>query len=225
MNRLRRLSAHPPAGPRRRRARRARRRRRDRRGGPQLRRPDAAGQAAGAGRCATALTAPDGRRRQRAHRVHQQADRLARACRARNPILTGANGRAVGQRRRQGAPRAAVQLRRGRPDRLIDGTHGLGLRRGRQHRLPHDAAGRTPARRPSAEQAGPPTLAQIEQRLAESRRTPTCRGAIPGNVAGRPAYTVEVSPKHDAGLLGGAAGRLGRRARRAAAGRRLRRRP
>ncbi len=27
-------------------------------------------------------------------------------------------------------------------------------------------------------------------------------GAIPSDVAGQPAYTVQVSPKHDGGLLG-----------------------
>ena len=48
--------------------------------------------------------------------------------------------------------------------------------------------------------------------------------AQPTDVAGQPAYSVSVSPKHDGGLLGSRRARLGRRARRAAARRRSTRR-
>jgi outer membrane lipoprotein-sorting protein len=51
----------------------------------------------------------------------------------------------------------------------------------------------------------PPTLAEVQQRLAELAKTADLSGATPGNVAGRPAYTVRISPKHDGGLLGAGA--------------------
>jgi hypothetical protein len=49
-----------------------------------------------------------------------------------------------------------------------------------------------------------PSLARIQQALTELARNATVSGAQPDNVAGRPAYTVRVSPAHDGGLLGGA---------------------
>ena len=35
-------------------------------------------------------------------------------------------------------------------------------------------------------------------------------GAIPTSIAGRPAYTVRISPKHDGGLLGALGVGMGR---------------
>jgi hypothetical protein len=49
-----------------------------------------------------------------------------------------------------------------------------------------------------------PSTAQIAKALARVSRVAVLSGADPGNVAGRPAYTVRVSPRHDAGLLGAA---------------------
>jgi outer membrane lipoprotein-sorting protein len=49
-----------------------------------------------------------------------------------------------------------------------------------------------------------PTIAQIQQRVNELIRHANLSGAIPSDVAGRAAYTVRVSPKHDGGLLGSA---------------------
>jgi outer membrane lipoprotein-sorting protein len=51
----------------------------------------------------------------------------------------------------------------------------------------------------------PPTLAEVQKRLAELAQTTDLSRATPGNVAGRPAYTVRISPKHDGGLLGAGA--------------------
>jgi outer membrane lipoprotein-sorting protein len=47
-----------------------------------------------------------------------------------------------------------------------------------------------------------PSLAQIQSDLGKLMRRIDLSGAIPGDVAGQPTYTVEVSPKHDGGLLG-----------------------
>jgi outer membrane lipoprotein-sorting protein len=47
-----------------------------------------------------------------------------------------------------------------------------------------------------------PTLAGIQKQINELSRHANVSGAAPTDVAGRPAYTVSVSPKHDGGLLG-----------------------
>jgi outer membrane lipoprotein-sorting protein len=61
----------------------------------------------------------------------------------------------------------------------------------------------------SADKAGdkpdaPPTLATIEQDLAKLMQEADVSGATPSTVAGRPAYTVRIGPKHAGGLLGAA---------------------
>jgi hypothetical protein len=47
-----------------------------------------------------------------------------------------------------------------------------------------------------------PTVQRIEGWLASLMKGAELSGAIPGVVAGQPAYTVRISPKHDGGLLG-----------------------
>jgi outer membrane lipoprotein-sorting protein len=49
-----------------------------------------------------------------------------------------------------------------------------------------------------------PTVADIQAELAKLMKESDVSGALPGNVAGRPAYTVRLSPKHSGGLLGAA---------------------
>jgi outer membrane lipoprotein-sorting protein len=53
-------------------------------------------------------------------------------------------------------------------------------------------------------QQGPPTVAEIQSNLNQLMQRVNVSGAIPSDVAGRAAYTVRVSPKHDGGLLGDA---------------------
>jgi outer membrane lipoprotein-sorting protein len=50
----------------------------------------------------------------------------------------------------------------------------------------------------------PPTLAQIDQAIADVSKHWTLSGAIPSSTAGEPTYTVRISPKGDGGLLGAA---------------------
>src|SRR3954453_2551470 len=50
-----------------------------------------------------------------------------------------------------------------------------------------------------------PTAARIKKQIAEVARSADLSRALPGDIAGRPAYTVRVSPRHDGGLLGAAA--------------------
>jgi hypothetical protein len=47
-----------------------------------------------------------------------------------------------------------------------------------------------------------PTIAQIQSYLNQLIAHVNVSGAIPGDIAGRPAYTVRISPRHDGGLLG-----------------------
>ncbi|MGE4427813.1 MAG: hypothetical protein AB7G37_15295 [Solirubrobacteraceae bacterium] len=49
-----------------------------------------------------------------------------------------------------------------------------------------------------------PSPAMIDMALVAVRGFADVTGPAPGNVAGRPAYTVRVAPKHDGGLLGAA---------------------
>src|SRR5579884_409854 len=49
-----------------------------------------------------------------------------------------------------------------------------------------------------------PTVAQIQSALARVAGRVSLSGAIPGDVAGRPVYTVRVAPKSSGGLIGGA---------------------
>jgi outer membrane lipoprotein-sorting protein len=48
-----------------------------------------------------------------------------------------------------------------------------------------------------------PSVARIQRALMSLAQDATVSGARPDNVAGRPAYSVRVSPRHDGGLLGG----------------------
>jgi outer membrane lipoprotein-sorting protein len=49
-----------------------------------------------------------------------------------------------------------------------------------------------------------PSVATIKRAIAHLAKRATISGAIPSDVAGRPAYTVRVSPRQGGGLLGGA---------------------
>jgi hypothetical protein len=49
---------------------------------------------------------------------------------------------------------------------------------------------------------GIPTVAEITKKINEAARNAVLSGAIPSTVAGQPAYTLRVGPKHDGGLLG-----------------------
>ena len=54
----------------------------------------------------------------------------------------------------------------------------------------------------AAKDHGIPSIAEISKTLAKVMQHVNLSGATPSNQAGQPAYTVAVSPKHDAGLLG-----------------------
>ena len=62
-----------------------------------------------------------------------------------------------------------------------------------RHHDPHHSSGR---------HHGVPSIADIQRGLDRLASRVTLSGAIAGSIAGQPAYTVRVSPKHDGGLLG-----------------------
>jgi outer membrane lipoprotein-sorting protein len=49
-----------------------------------------------------------------------------------------------------------------------------------------------------------PSVSRIQSALNKLMQRVNLSGAIPGDIAGQPAYTVQISPKHSAGLLGDA---------------------
>jgi outer membrane lipoprotein-sorting protein len=65
--------------------------------------------------------------------------------------------------------------------------------------LPVDAAGAD-----ASNSRTPPSLAEIQDFLSKLADHANVSDAQPSDVAGQPAYTVTVSPKHDGGLLGSA---------------------
>jgi outer membrane lipoprotein-sorting protein len=119
-----------------------------------------------------------------------------------DPLLSGATGRLwVGAGHRF---RLELQSDRGDVQVVSDGTtlgvYDPGLDLAYRVVLPRPAAGAEPSR----PDAGPPTLAQVQDDLGRLMRHAVVSGARPTDVAGRPAYDVRVSPRRDGGLLGGA---------------------
>jgi outer membrane lipoprotein-sorting protein len=114
------------------------------------------------------------------------------------PLLTGASGRvwAAPQRRLRlelQSDRGDVLLvSDGRTVTLYDGSARTAYR----GRLPAERERRHPAGR------GVPSLATVRQGIARFERHATVSGPRPGSLAGEPAYTVRISPRPQAGLLG-----------------------
>ena len=63
-------------------------------------------------------------------------------------------------------------------------------------------AGKTSTAATKAEPSHPIGVAQIQHALKQLSASAILSGAIPGDIAGRPVYSVRVSPSHDGGLLG-----------------------
>lgn len=116
-----------------------------------------------------------------------------------DPILTGATGRlwASGERLRIEL-QAAPDTGSGDVQVLVAGrrmtVYQSGSRTAYRMTLPND-------RGPSG---AVPSLARVQQAITRLSRRVALSGAIPDNVAGRPAYTARGAPRKGAGLLGGA---------------------
>ncbi len=116
-----------------------------------------------------------------------------------DPLLTGAHGRLwvsgdhMLRLELQSNQGDAQVLSDGRTISVYDASQNTVYRA----KLPAKAGGSS-----TDKAEAPPSLAQIEAKLAELTRHTTLSGADPTNVAGQPAYNVRVSPRHDGGLLG-----------------------
>ncbi len=113
-----------------------------------------------------------------------------------DPLLSGASGRVwVG-----GGDRFRLELQSDAGDAQI-------VSDGRTLTV-YDAASSTayrvtlPGHPPRESMHSPPSLASITRVLHRLMGHVELSGAIPSDVAGQPAYTVRVAPKHDGGLLG-----------------------
>jgi outer membrane lipoprotein-sorting protein len=117
-----------------------------------------------------------------------------------DPILSGATGRlwlGAGHRLRlelQADNGDAQVVSDGKTVTVYDATMNTVYRAD----LPQDKTASPEA------SAAPPTLASIESDLAKLAEHWNLSGAEPTSQAGQPAYRVEISPKHDGGLLGAA---------------------
>jgi outer membrane lipoprotein-sorting protein len=126
--------------------------------------------------------------------------------RGNDPLLTGASGRlwasASGRLRLElqadtshgGVADAQVLIDRDRLsvyDAAANSVYRVALPR-RGHKEPSKGGG------------GPPSVAQIQRAIARLAKHAAVSGAIPSDVAGRPAYAVRIAPKPDGGLLQGA---------------------
>ena len=56
----------------------------------------------------------------------------------------------------------------------------------------------------TSDAGGMPTVAEIQSYITHLIGHANLSGAIPGDIAGQPTYTVRISPRHDGGLLGSA---------------------
>jgi outer membrane lipoprotein-sorting protein len=119
-----------------------------------------------------------------------------------DPLLTGAKGRlwATGDKLRLELQASSADGRAGDVQVLLNGDQLTVIESGTntvyRAKLPQDK--KQTANEPA------PSLARIQSVLTHLTEKATLSGAQPSDVAGRPAYTVRITPRHDGGLLGGA---------------------
>jgi outer membrane lipoprotein-sorting protein len=119
-----------------------------------------------------------------------------------NPLLSGATGRlwaAPDGRLRlelQSDAGDAQVTSDGKVLSIFDGTSNTIYR----ITLPQDASAKTD----SGGGGAAPTVTKIQQFLDQLAQHADVSGATPDNVAGRPAYSTRITPKHDGGLIGAA---------------------
>jgi hypothetical protein len=122
-----------------------------------------------------------------------------------SPLISGAKGRLWASS--DGRVRLELQSNKGDLQLVYDGRtiSYLDSSKGTVYRfaLP-DHQGTASAGAGAPAPRGVPTVDQIQKFLTGLMTHATVSGAVPDDVAGRPAYHVKVSPSHDGGLLGGA---------------------
>lgn len=119
------------------------------------------------------------------------------------PLLAGASGRLWISD--DGRFRLELQSQAGDAQVLSDGTT-LSVFDAGSDTVYRFALPRERTARPERQHAGgPPTLAEVRGALARLAERWAVAGPEPVNVAGRPSYSVRLSPRDDGGLLGAAA--------------------
>lgn len=118
-----------------------------------------------------------------------------------SPLMAGASGRlwVTGD----GRFRVELQSQAGDAQVVSDGrvvtAYDASSNTAYRFALPQD---RADAAKPDAHT--PPTLARIDEAIADAGKDWTFSGATPTSTAGQPTYTLRVAPKGDGGLLGAA---------------------
>jgi outer membrane lipoprotein-sorting protein len=123
---------------------------------------------------------------------------------ASNPLLSGATGRLWAAA--DGRLRLELQSDRGDAQIVSDGET-VTVYDGTQnaaYKITLPAQHERGAHTHAGDADAPPSLQKIDELLSRIARSADLSGATPSNVAGREAYTVRVSPKHDGGLIGAA---------------------
>lgn len=120
-----------------------------------------------------------------------------------NPLLSGAEGRVWISD--QGQVRLELQSQKGATQILYDdGTLTIYQASGNTLYKYTPPAGKPEGTQQSAHQEQPPTVAKIQEAITHLMGHADLTGAMPTDVAGEPAYAVEISPKSNGGLIGGA---------------------
>lgn len=118
-----------------------------------------------------------------------------------SPLLNGANGRLWASK--DGKVRLELQANNGDIQIVYDGQtiSYLDAASGTVYRftLPRPSSSSTSS---GAHAHSVPTVDQIQSFLTRLMQHVNVSAAVPDNVAGRPAYHVTISPRHDGGLLG-----------------------
>ena len=115
-----------------------------------------------------------------------------------SPLLAGASGRLW-----IGDGRARLELQSDAGDAQIGIANGqLSVYDASSNTMYHADLGTGPADTTTATTHAAPSLAEISKGLANLATHASLSGAVPTTQAGQPAYSVTVTPKHDAGLLG-----------------------
>lgn len=120
---------------------------------------------------------------------------------ASNPLLSGASGRLWASA--DGRVRVELQSERGDAQVVSDG-HSFWAYDGSSNTVYRGSLPRDKKRHASRAHKVP-SLARIERALTRVGQRVALSGAIPGDVAGRAAYTLRGAPKRNGGLLGGLA--------------------
>jgi hypothetical protein len=116
---------------------------------------------------------------------------------ASNPLLQGATGSVwVGG----GRARLVVKSQLGTTAVAYDG-HQVTLY-DRKHHVAYVLPVKPHEKKGAPTEPIAPTMAAIQHALTQASKFAVLSGAIPSNVAGREAYTVHVSPRHNGGLFG-----------------------